>query len=116
MRIKAFPFHESVGRFLQAYRHLFVVEQNRDGQLRSLLTLETGFPKERLASVRYYGGLAMSADHVLEGVMAELEPGSSGMEQTRVGGESDGGPAREAGKGEAGGAADAKRREVKATS
>ncbi len=88
MRIKAFPFHESVGQFLEAYPRLFVVEQNRDGQLRSLLTLETGVPKERLSSVRYYGGLAMSAHHVLEGVLAELEP-ESAADPTRVQGAGD---------------------------
>jgi len=50
-----------------------VVEQNRDGQLRNLLTLETGAAMEKLVSVRYYGGFPLSAHHVLAGVKAKLE-------------------------------------------
>jgi 2-oxoglutarate ferredoxin oxidoreductase subunit alpha len=50
-----------------------VVEQNRDAQLRSLLLLETGVAPERLASVRYYGGLPLSTHHVIEGVKGHLE-------------------------------------------
>ena len=39
-------------------------DQNRDGQLASLLTLETKVPKEKLKSLRYFGGLPLSAEHV----------------------------------------------------
>jgi len=51
----------------------FVVEQNRDAQLRSLLLLETGVSQEKLESIRYYGGFPMSAHHVISGVKAKLE-------------------------------------------
>jgi len=50
-----------------------VVEQNRDAQLRSLLTLDTGFALERMESVRYYGGFPLSASHVVDGVKAKIE-------------------------------------------
>lgn len=73
MRVRAFPFDESVESFLTAHELNFVVEQNRDGQLRRLLTVETCAPKEKFASVRYYGGLPMSTRHVVDGVLAELE-------------------------------------------
>ena len=59
--------------FLESHDITFVVEQNRDGQLRNLLTLETGVPMARLESVRYYGGFPMSAHHVISGVKAKLE-------------------------------------------
>ena len=72
LRVRAFPFHESVGRFLETHERVFVVEQNRDGQLRSLLALETGVPKRPLTSVRYYGGMPLSVDHVLDGILTEL--------------------------------------------
>ncbi|MDH4066471.1 MAG: hypothetical protein OEW19_18875, partial [Acidobacteriota bacterium] len=52
---------------------IFVVEQNRDAQLRSLLMLETGQALERFESVRYYGGFPMSAHHVISGVKAKVE-------------------------------------------
>ena len=73
MRVRGFPFGEEVTKFLEAHEVNFVVEQNRDAQLRSLLMLETGVPVEKLESVRYYGGFPMSAHHVISGVKAKLE-------------------------------------------
>jgi 2-oxoglutarate/2-oxoacid ferredoxin oxidoreductase subunit alpha len=73
MRVRGFPFGDSVTAFLESHDLNFIVEQNRDGQLRSLLMLETGVPVERLESVRYYGGFPMSAHHVITGVKAKLE-------------------------------------------
>jgi 2-oxoglutarate ferredoxin oxidoreductase subunit alpha len=73
MRVRGFPFGEDVRKFLDSHDVVFVVEQNRDGQLRNLLTLETGVPLEKLESVRYYGGFPMSAHHVISGVKAKLE-------------------------------------------
>jgi 2-oxoglutarate ferredoxin oxidoreductase subunit alpha len=73
MRVRGFPFGEEVAAFLDAHDVTFVVEQNRDAQLRSLLTLETGVPLDKLESVRYYGGFPMSAHHVIAGVKAKLE-------------------------------------------
>ncbi len=72
MRIRGFPFHPRVQAFLEAHERSFVVEQNRDAQLLSLLLLETPAVRDRLASVRQYGGLPLSAHHVTEGVEAEL--------------------------------------------
>jgi 2-oxoglutarate ferredoxin oxidoreductase subunit alpha len=73
MRVRGFPFGDDVRRFLEQHEMNFVVEQNRDAQLRSLLMLETGIAPERLVSVRYYGGFPMSAHHVIAGVKAKLE-------------------------------------------
>ncbi len=73
LRVRGFPFGADVTRFLEAHNVNFIVEQNRDGQLRSLLMLETGVPIERLESIRYYGGFPMSASHVIAGVKAKLE-------------------------------------------
>ncbi len=73
MRVRGFPFGDEVGKFLDTHEVNFVVEQNRDGQLRSLLMLETGVAVEKLESVRYYGGFPMSAHHVITGVKTKLE-------------------------------------------
>jgi 2-oxoglutarate/2-oxoacid ferredoxin oxidoreductase subunit alpha len=73
LRVRGFPFRQEIAAFLEAHEVNFVVEQNRDGQLRSLLMLETGVPVEKLESVRYYGGFPMSAHHVVSGVKAKLE-------------------------------------------
>jgi 2-oxoglutarate ferredoxin oxidoreductase subunit alpha len=73
MRVRGFPFGDEVRRFLEAHEVTFVVEQNRDAQLRSLLMLETGVHVEKLESVRYYGGFPMSAHHIIAGVKSRLE-------------------------------------------
>jgi 2-oxoglutarate ferredoxin oxidoreductase subunit alpha len=73
MRIRGFPFSDDVAAFLERHEVNFIVEQNRDGQLRNLLQLETAVPVEKLESVRYYGGFPMSAHHVIAGVKARLE-------------------------------------------
>ena len=73
MRVRGFPFGDEVAAFLGSHDVTFVVEQNRDAQLRSLLVLETGVSQDKLESVRYYGGFPMSAHHVISGVKAKLE-------------------------------------------
>ncbi len=73
LRVRAFPFGEEVERFLAAHRLLFVVEQNRDAQLRSLLTLETAVEKAKLRSLLHYSGLPVSSSFIVEGVLAEIE-------------------------------------------
>jgi 2-oxoglutarate ferredoxin oxidoreductase subunit alpha len=74
MRVRAFPFSEDVEKFLAAHELLFVVEQNRDAQLRSLLTLETAVEKSKLRSLLHYSGLPISSAFIVEGVVAELQP------------------------------------------
>ncbi|MFL5615533.1 MAG: 2-oxoacid:acceptor oxidoreductase subunit alpha [Gemmatimonadaceae bacterium] len=73
MRIKAFPFGSVVREFLESHETLFVIEQNRDAQLRSLLIIETGIPRDRLISVLDYGGLPLTADFVTGEVTRALE-------------------------------------------
>jgi len=74
-RIRAFPFGAEVERFLAAHDRIFVVEQNRDAQLKALLTLETSCPKERLTSVLHYGGLPIDSRTVVEAVLSARQEG-----------------------------------------
>ena len=76
MRIRGFPFGDDVKEFLESHETNFVVEQNRDGQMRSLLTLETDVSKKKLDSIRYYAGFPMSAHHVVSGVQAKTPAAS----------------------------------------
>jgi 2-oxoglutarate ferredoxin oxidoreductase subunit alpha len=76
MRVRAFPFTEDVERFLAAHQVIFVVEQNRDAQLRALLTLETKVEKSKLQSLLHYNGLPISSSFIVEGVLAHLQPGA----------------------------------------
>ncbi len=71
MRIRAFPFDEPVEAFIADHDFVYVIEQNRDAQLRALLLLETGAPKDKLRSILVYGGFPLSAAHVLASVNAE---------------------------------------------
>jgi 2-oxoglutarate ferredoxin oxidoreductase subunit alpha len=72
MRLRAFPFEDGVEDFINEHEVCFVVEQNRDAQLRSLLLLETQVAKEKLRSVLVYGGFPLSAKHVIEGVTSQV--------------------------------------------
>ena len=56
MRIRAFPFHDSVAEFIAAHEHVFVVEQNRDAQLKMLLVNECAIDPARLTSVLHFDG------------------------------------------------------------
>jgi 2-oxoglutarate/2-oxoacid ferredoxin oxidoreductase subunit alpha len=71
MRIRAFPFGPGVKEFVESHSKCYVVEQNRDGQLRSLLALETGIARDHMTSVLDYGGLPLTADRVVAGVVGE---------------------------------------------
>ncbi len=73
LRIRGFPFHKSIEEFLYEHEICFIVEQNRDAQLRSLLTLETCVPKDRLRSVLAYSGFPLSARNVVEGITRQME-------------------------------------------
>jgi 2-oxoglutarate ferredoxin oxidoreductase subunit alpha len=77
LRIRAFPFGEEVEEFLRDHEAIFVVEQNRDAQLRALLTLETAVEKRKLRSILHYNGLPMSADCVVDAVVAALAQGEA---------------------------------------
>ncbi|MEP6833950.1 MAG: 2-oxoacid:acceptor oxidoreductase subunit alpha, partial [Gemmatimonas sp.] len=68
MRIRAFPFNESVREFIDAHASVFVVEQNRDAQLRSLIAIETGVPRDNMMSVLDYGGMPLTAKAVVNAV------------------------------------------------
>ncbi len=74
MRVRAFPFDEPVEAFIAEHDFCYVVEQNRDSQLRSLLLLETAAEKEKLRSVLIYGGFPLSASHVIDAIAPANKP------------------------------------------
>jgi 2-oxoglutarate ferredoxin oxidoreductase subunit alpha len=94
MRIRGFPFGAEVETFLNTHDVNYIVEQNRDHQLKSLITLETSVPKEKLESLLFYGGFPLSAGQVVEGVLsamgktdAETARGLGGMPEALSGAE-----------------------------
>jgi 2-oxoglutarate ferredoxin oxidoreductase subunit alpha len=72
LRVKAFPFNSEVEAFLKSHSTIFVVEQNRDAQLKSLLILETSVEKTKLFSILSYSGLPISAQPIVDEIRAKL--------------------------------------------
>ena len=70
MRLRAFPFNETVRTFIEKHDILFVAEQNRDAQMRTLLINELEIDPARFVSVLYYGGFSISADTIHEQILA----------------------------------------------
>jgi 2-oxoglutarate/2-oxoacid ferredoxin oxidoreductase subunit alpha len=79
MRVRGFPFSPAILEFLSSQEQVVVVEQNRDAQLRSLLILETGVAPEKLLSLTRYGGIPLSARHVVEGIDHLLSQNRNGV-------------------------------------
>ena len=63
-RIRAFPFGQEVKDFVDSHDVVFVVEQNRDEQMRKLLINECEFSPQKLVPITYYAGLSISADFI----------------------------------------------------
>jgi 2-oxoglutarate ferredoxin oxidoreductase subunit alpha len=76
LRVRAFPFGAAVEAFLAAHDTILVVEQNRDAQLKSLLTLETAVEKRKLVSILHYDGMPMTADFVTDAILNALGRGT----------------------------------------
>lgn len=76
LRLRAFPFPESVREFIDAHESVFVVEQNRDGQMRSLLVNEFGIDPARLVAVLHYDGTPITARFIAGAISARLRPES----------------------------------------
>jgi 2-oxoglutarate ferredoxin oxidoreductase subunit alpha len=73
LRVRGFPFVEQVRGFVEEHDPCFVVEQNRDAQLRSVISIETGVAIEKMCPVLAYGGFPLSAQFVVDSVLAKLE-------------------------------------------
>jgi 2-oxoglutarate/2-oxoacid ferredoxin oxidoreductase subunit alpha len=61
MRVRGFPFSEEVGAFIATHERVFVVEQNRDAQLRTLLITELEIDPAKLARVLHFDGSPITA-------------------------------------------------------
>jgi 2-oxoglutarate ferredoxin oxidoreductase subunit alpha len=77
MRIKAFPFTDDVQDFIDTHDRLYVVEQNRDAQLKSLLRLECSVADEKLNEILHYNGLPMSAAFVTDAINQDMAKGEA---------------------------------------
>ncbi|MEJ2603225.1 MAG: 2-oxoacid:acceptor oxidoreductase subunit alpha [Gammaproteobacteria bacterium] len=72
-RVKAFPFGQAVLDFIERHDRVYVVEQNRDAQLRSLLILDAGIDQKKLVPVLHYNGMPMHAGFVVDRIREDRE-------------------------------------------
>ena len=72
MRVKAFPFGKAFVDFVDSHEKVFVIEQNRDAQFRSLMMIELGLNPKKLISVLNYDGTPITADNILQQITANL--------------------------------------------
>nr|MBA3564671.1 2-oxoacid:acceptor oxidoreductase subunit alpha [Gammaproteobacteria bacterium] len=77
LRLRGFPFNEKVQAFLDGHEEIFVVEQNRDAQLKSLLMLETDVDRRKLTSVLHYNGLPLYAGFIVQAIAGRSARGKA---------------------------------------
>jgi 2-oxoglutarate ferredoxin oxidoreductase subunit alpha len=72
LRIRSFPFNKTVEDFIKAHKRIFVIEQNRDAQMKSILTIELQVDPHKLVSVLNYDGLPITANHIMLEIVKNL--------------------------------------------
>ncbi len=86
MRIRSFPFQDEVITFINDHKTIFVIEQNRDAQLRTMLMTECSISPNKLQSILYYEGLPITADFITNNILAGVESQSQASPQNDKGG------------------------------
>jgi len=73
MRLRGFPFQNEVSDFIDQHEKIFVIEQNRDGQMRTLLMNELNFVPDKLTSITHIDGTPIDARYICQSIEALLE-------------------------------------------
>ena len=73
MRLRAFPFAQAVRDFADQHDYLFIVEQNRDAQMRTLLMVEADVPAHKLIAITNHDGMPLTAQFVKDAVLRAME-------------------------------------------
>jgi 2-oxoglutarate ferredoxin oxidoreductase subunit alpha len=94
LRVKAYPFTSAVHEFIRTHDRIYVIDQNRDAQMKTLLTLDIEAPEiGKLRSVRHYNGLPLDARSVTDDIMFQetgvrvAKAAAAGDSSSMVGGE-----------------------------
>jgi 2-oxoglutarate/2-oxoacid ferredoxin oxidoreductase subunit alpha len=72
MRLRAFPFTDAVADFINSHDQVFLVEQNRDAQMRMLLVNECGIDPARFVSVLHFDGAPITARYISEAISSRM--------------------------------------------
>ncbi len=73
MRLKSFPFQPEVQQFIEQHKTIFIIEQNRDAQMKKLLVNELETDPKRLKSVLHYDGTPVTADFIVQHIIKATE-------------------------------------------
>ena len=73
LRIRAFPLSPRIAEFVRSHRHVFVVEQNRDAQMRTLMAADLALDPGKLVSILHFGGSPITARFIADAIGARLE-------------------------------------------
>ena len=76
LRIRSFPFNKDVADFIDQHERVFIVEQNRDGQLRKLLIGECDIDPRKLLSINYFAGMPITARFIRDRIRAGVKGGT----------------------------------------
>ncbi len=72
LRLRAYPFPREVHQFIASHRRVYVIDQNRDGQMMQLLKLDVAVPEiAKLRSVRHYNGLPIDARSITDEIVSQ---------------------------------------------
>ncbi len=82
LRVRGFPFSAAVSEFIAAHETVFVVEQNRDGQLRSLIVNECGVDPGKLAPVLNFDGSPITARFITDAIAKDIVAARSAHSRT----------------------------------
>jgi len=80
MRLRGFPFHESVRDFINKHEIVYVIEQNRDAQLKSLLKIECNASEEQMFSILSYNGVLITAQQIEKEILDSLSTSNNAGE------------------------------------
>lgn len=76
-RVRGFPFNDVVRDFISAHERVYVVEQNRDAQLRSLLIMDINADQNKLIPALFYDGMPLDAVRIIEKIRQEHAKGEA---------------------------------------
>ncbi|MEK7468700.1 MAG: 2-oxoacid:acceptor oxidoreductase subunit alpha [Planctomycetota bacterium] len=71
LRLRAYPFSQDLKDFITKHKRIYVVEQNRDGQMRDLIALEVGPDVAKVRSIRNYNGIPIDARMITNTLLSQ---------------------------------------------
>ncbi len=88
LRLRGFPFQQEVIDFIERHEVIFVIEQNRDGQMRALIINECGIEPNKLVSIINYDGLPITAQNISQQIQKSVNTYIAGVQLNTTGGKS----------------------------